>query len=64
MKLHTKYERSGPFNFTHEDSLSFPYMGLCKTSDPTLAGAIFDPKDFNLNNLGRGPLDKAIYQDF
>ena len=36
-------------------------MGLSKTSDP-LGGAIFLPQCFNINNLGRGPLDKGIYQ--
>ena len=26
------------------------------------AGAFFGPKGYNLNNLDRGPLDKAVYQ--
>ena len=36
-------------------------MGVCKTSDP-LGRAIFDPRGFNLNNLGWGPIDKALYK--
>ena len=39
----------------------FPYMNLCKTSGH-LGGTIFDPHGYNLNNIGRGPQDKAAYQ--
>ena len=38
----------------------FPYKGLCKTCDPK-GGAIFGPRVIN-NNLGKGQLDKAVYQ--
>ena len=43
MKLHTNYKRPRPSSF-REDFLKFffPYMCLCKTSDPWV-GAIFDP---------------------
>ena len=36
-------------------------MSLCKTGDP-LGGAIFWPQGYNVNNLGRGPLNEATYQ--
>ena len=39
----------------------FPYMGLCKTSDPRCK-PIFGPQGYNLNKFGRGPLDEATYQ--
>ena len=36
-------------------------MSLCKTSD-LLGGAIFWPQGYNVNNLGKGPLDLIKYQ--
>ena len=43
------------------DKEIFPYMGLCKTSDPW-HGAIFNPRAIKLNNFWNGPLDEATYQ--
>ena len=42
LKLHNKYQKPGPSCFRKEDFKFFPYMSLCKTSDPW-HGAIFDP---------------------
>ena len=36
-------------------------MRLCKTSGPW-GGAIFLPQGYNMNNFGKGPLDKTKYQ--
>ena len=35
-------------------------MSLCKSCDP-LGVAIFDPRGYNLNKPGRGPLGDATY---
>ena len=39
----------------------FYYLSLCKTRDPQ-SGTIFWCHGYNLNNLGRGPLDEPTYQ--
>ena len=62
MKLCIKYQRPGSSAFRQEDFQNFPYMGLCKTSDPR-RGAIFLPKGYNLNTFGRNPPDEATYQN-
>ena len=62
MKLHTKYQRHGPCGFREEDFFKdFPHASLCKTLGPR-GRAIFGPRAFSLNNLGRGPLDEASYK--
>ena len=43
-------------NFFHD----FPYIGLCKTCDPG-AGPSLAP-GYNLNKIGRGPLNDATHQ--
>ena len=61
MMLHTQYKRPGPSTFRQEDLFKFfPYTILCETSDPQGRGH-FLPHGYNLNNLGRGPLDDATY---
>ena len=46
MMLHTKYQGSMPCDFRQEDFLRFPYISLCKTSDPKARGGpIFGPRD-------------------
>ena len=59
--LHTKYQGSRPYDFRQEFCSCFPYVDLCKTCDP-LGRGYFWPHKYNLNKLGRGPLDDATYQ--
>ena len=62
MKLCIKYQRPVPLLLSDKNIFKvFPYMGLCKTSDPRF-GAIFDLRAIILNNFGSGPLDEATYQ--
>ena len=61
MKLHTKYQGSGPCGFRQEYFFHIsPYISLCKTCDP--GAGPFWPQGLNLNKLGRGPLGDATYQ--
>ena len=59
MKLHAKDPKPGPSNFTQED-LCFPIWAYVKqvTREPSY----FWPLGFDMNNLGRGLSDKAMYQ--
>ena len=59
MKLHTKYQRPGPSGFRQEDFKGFCFISLCKTYGPR-DRVIFCPEGYNLNNLGRSPLDEAV----
>ena len=49
-----------PISGSREDVVwSFPYINRCKLVTP--GRGQFWPQGHNLNNLGRGPLDDAIY---
>ena len=56
MKLHTKYQSPWPSNFTLEDFFFFFFH------IQVYGRSIFDPGSFYLNNFGRRPLHKVIYQ--
>ena len=62
MILHTKYQGSRTRGFRQEDFfMLLPiYISLCKTCDP--GAGHFWPKGYNLNKLGRSPLDYTTYQ--
>ena len=62
MILHNKNQGSRPCGFRREDFFHVaPYISLCKTCDPPGPGH-FWPLGYNLNKLGRGPLDDTTYQ--
>ena len=59
--LHTKYQGSRPFGFRQEDFFHvFPIKANVKHVTP--GAGLFLAQDYNLNKLGRGPLDNATYQ--
>ena len=61
MMLHTKYQGSRTIRFRQED---FNMFSLCKhmyKMCPPGPGH-FWPQGYNLNKLGRSPLDDATYQ--
>ena len=62
MMLHTKYQGFRPCGFRQEDFFMFSLYSLCKTCDLHF-GPFFGPWGiYDLNKLGRGPLDDAAYQ--
>ena len=61
IKLHAKYQRPRPSGFRQEDFDGFPYISLCKNMWAPGRGH-FRPQGYNLNNLDRGPQDKAVCQ--
>ena len=60
MMLHTKYQGSKPCGLRLEEFFMF---SLYKPKNVTPGGrAHFWLQGYNLNRLGRGPLDDATYQ--
>ena len=61
MMLHTKYQGSRPCGFRQEDF--FMFLPIKAYVIPVTPGAgPFWPQCYNLNKLGRGPLDDTTYQ--
>ena len=61
MKLYIKYQRPGPSGFSQEDfKRDFPMLVYVKHVGPWV-GPFLD-KGYNLNILGRSPLDEVTYQ--
>ena len=61
MMLHTKYQGSRPCGFRQEDFFMFlPILAYVKHL--TMGLGHFWPHGYNLNKLGRGPLDDTTYQ--
>ena len=60
MKLHAKYQRPWLSGFRQEDFLRFSLF-KSKTCEPPWWG-LFLPQGYNLNNLGRVPIEEVVSQ--